>query len=311
MSFDIQTWDGKPISKPGLYADLPISVYHSDCCESPSVSSSGLRTIFYYSAKHYWAQSYMNPSRKDEDPSKALVFGRAAHHLLLGEKNFGKHFAIRPTEIGGKPWQGNRTECKQWMADMREEGLTVVTNADLDQIIGMAQSLGEDPLVQSGILNGLIEHSFVWEDMETGIWLKWRPDAVPNDSMDFSDLKTTTSVQSRALERAIGTYGYHVQGALGAMACREVLGREMNSFSLVFVEKEEPWCVRTKTIRESDIALGEQQIRAALRLMATCLKTGAWPGPGGTQSDTEYSGLDEWAGRMAQARIDEIEREIA
>ena len=99
----ILSWDGKQISTPGLYADIPIAVYHSDCCIGPSISSSGLRTIFYYSPQHYWAQSYLNPQRKEEDPTKALIFGRAAHHLLLGEKEFHKHFAIRPTEIGGKP----------------------------------------------------------------------------------------------------------------------------------------------------------------------------------------------------------------
>ena len=173
----------------------------------------------------------------------------------------------------------------------------------------MADSLHAEPLVQAGILNGLIEHSMIWRDRDTGIWLKWRPDAIPTDSLDFSDLKTTTSVQAGDLERAISNYGYHMQGAFGALACRDILQRPMNSFSLVFVEKDDPWCVRTKTIREADIDLGLRQIKAALKLFAKGVRTGVWDGPGGTQSDTEYAGLSDWGARMAQNRIDEIERE--
>lgn len=304
-------WSGDLISAPGIYAGIPMDAYHGQLTVGPSISSSGLRTIFYESPRHYFRDSYLNPNRKDRSDSSAFAFGRAAHHLLLGESHFSKHFVLRPAEVAGAPWQSNRLPCRRWIIDQRAAGLTVVTEAEMDAIRGMAESLASEPLVQAGILNGLIEHSFVWQDAKTGVWLKWRPDAVPTDSMDFSDLKTTTSVRHQDLERAIANYGYHLQGALGALACEALLGQPMNSFSLVFVEKTDPWCVRTKTIRESDIALGRRCIAAALTAFRSGLDTGVWQGPGGTQTDTEYSGVPEWAHTSASYRIEELEGETA
>lgn len=308
---NILQWNGEPISEPGIYAGIPMDAYHGQLTIGPSISSSGLRTIFYESPKHYFRDSYLNPNRKPEKASRPFEFGRAAHHLLLGEADFHDHFIVRPEELGGKPWHGNRTECKAWLDYHRDRGFTVLKPEDLEAIKGMADSLHAEPLVQAGILNGLIEHSMVWQDKHTGIWLKWRPDAIPTDSLDFSDLKTTVSVRFSDLERAISNYGYHMQGALGALACEAILGRPMNSFSLVFVEKEDPWCVRTKTIRPADIDLGIKQVEAALKLFAKGVNEGVWLGPGGTQADTEYSGISDWAARSAQARIEEIEGEQA
>lgn len=319
-------WNGQVISEPGVYSGIPMAIYHGQLCTGPSVSSSGLRTIFYESAKHYFRDSYLNPKRKPQKVKEAYIFGRGAHHLLLGEEGFSKMFVIRPLRYPsdkdtdlfwrptdddpGKEWAGQANWCKAWVGVAEWFGLTILTSNDIENIRGMADSLAEDPMVQSGILGGLIEHSFVWQDKETGIWLKWRPDSIPTDSMDFADLKTAAGVSDEELERTIGAYGYQMQGALGAIGCREVLGQEMSSFTLVFGEKTDPWCTRTKTIRAPDIELGERQVRTALRYFRKCLDTGVWPGPGGTQTDTEYSGLSEWAGRRAQARIDEIEREL-
>jgi len=30
------------ITEPGIYRNVPMDVYHSDCCDGPSISSSGL-----------------------------------------------------------------------------------------------------------------------------------------------------------------------------------------------------------------------------------------------------------------------------
>ena len=303
-------WDGQKITAPGVYSGVPIEAYHGDICDGPSISSSGLRTIFYESPAHYYVDSYLNPEREEKPTSQAFLFGRAAHHLLLGEAGFRQRFIVRPETYGpdDKPWNGNANICKDWLADAAGKGLIVLTPNDIKMIRGMAKSLSQEPLIQSGILNGLIEHSFFWKDPETGIWLKWRPDAVPTDDMDFSDLKTTVSVEDEALERSVGDYGYCAQGALGAEACNTVLGRPMESFSLVFVEKTPPHCVRVKTVKPVDIEMGLEQNRAALRLFARALETGKWLGPSGEQGDAEFIGLSPRAASRCQYRIDQINR---
>lgn len=290
----VKKWSGRKIGMPGVYAGIPLETYHAaDICVEPSISSSGLRTIFSKSEKHYWCTSPLNPKRIEPEESEAFIFGRAAHHRLLGEADFKKLFVIRPETLGGEKWHGQRTACKLWLKDHRDKGYTVITPAQIETIDAMRASLIEEPLIQAGILNGDIERSWFWKDEKTGIWLKWRPDASPNDSLDFADLKSTTSVDYEDLQYAIRDYGYYQQAGLGAELCQRILNKPMNSFSLVFVEKKPPHCVQIVTLKEDDIARGMKANRIALDRFAKALASNVWPGPGGGQTDARYIGLRE------------------
>ncbi|MGM4891225.1 PD-(D/E)XK nuclease-like domain-containing protein [Tardiphaga sp. 839_C3_N1_4] len=288
-------WNGKPISQPGIYSGVPIDVYHgADLCDAPSISSSGLRKISNDSPAHYWCESPYNPDRVEQKETEALVFGRAAHHLLLGEDDFNTHYIERPTEApDGRAWNGNNKTCIEWLKKQRKEGRTVLLPAQIETIRGIARSLVRHPLIDAGILNGLIEHTIVWRCNDTGVWLKVRPDAIPNDAGDFADLKTTTSVQSLDLARAIAEHGYHQQAALIAGGWHALTARDIESFSFVFVEKTPPYCTRIVTLKDDDLARGERQNFQAIKTFAKCLETGDWPGPGAT--DAEYLALPAWA----------------
>lgn len=296
------------ISKKGVYS-LSMADYHGQPCIGPSVSSSGLRTIFSESPAHFWVKSSLNPNAIEQKDSEAFVFGRAAHHLLLGEDDFSTLFVVRPEEIEGAAWQGNRTVCKKWIADQQKAGRTVLTPAQIEAIRGMARSLAAHPLIDAGILNGDIEKSLIWQDKETGIWLKARPDAIPNDSGDFADLKTTSETGFK-LDRSVSAYRYDMQAALTKWACKEVLGIDMEEFSFVFVEKEPPHCVDVLVLDKEDIQAAEHDLRAALRTLAYCLKNNDWFGPSGTQRDARYVSLGEFARNSALARREFLEREI-
>lgn len=280
-------WDGKVITEPGIYKDIPLDLYHSKELFGgvPSISSSGLRKIWNYSPAHYWAESPYNPDRAedDADEKRSYVLGRALHHLVGAQRGFAELFVVRPEKIAdagesiAKPWQGNRKACKEWMAMQKEQGRAVLSAEDVAKLQGMALSLGRHPLVTT--LSGQIEHSYFWRDPETGIWLKWRPDSTPTDSADFVDLKGTTDVRFYKLMKTVSDYGYHQQGALGRWACAELIGRPMNSFSLFFVEWKAPWSTALVQLKDADLALGERMNRAALRSFWKCWKEKEWPGP--------------------------------
>lgn len=298
--------DGEIVTAPGLI-DMSIDWYHDSCCPGPSISSSGLRTIFGQSPAHYWSDSCLNPNRVPPPEKEAFNVGRAAHHLLLGEANFSEHFAIRPDK-----WDSWRTSAaKEWRDEMIACGITVLNPEHIEIIRGMAESLAGNTLIQAGILNGQIERSLIWQDKESGVWLKARPDAIPIDCADVADLKTARGVDHLDMMKAVAERGYHIQGALIGMAFREVLGIEMSSFSLVFVEKTPPYCCRVVTLKPEDIALGEDQIRASLKIFKRCLETGEWPGPGGVQRDAEYLDLPDWYRNRVKDRLTLIEEEFA
>lgn len=294
------------ISEPGCYAGLDIGRYHGQCTVGPSISSSGLRRIFTESPAHFYATSDLNPERVEEPESDALILGRAAHHLLLGETSFASLFTIRPER-----WDSWRTaDAKAWRDEQIKAGKTVLIPSQVEAIRGMHASLAAHPHVRGGILDGAIEQSLIWRDEETGIWLKARPDAVPNASGDFADLKTAASVTPEDIQRSVSDNRYDMQAALVKWGAKEVLGIDMTDFALVFVEKTQPHCVEIRVIRHDDIAEAEADLRAALRLFAKCLSANRWPGPGGEVSEIRNVGLSDFARRRAADRRAFIQQEI-
>jgi len=276
-------WDGKAISKPGIYSDIPLEIYHSQkILDGPSVSSSGLRRVLEVnggSPAHFYDEWSGNPNCTEPEDKPQFVLGRAAHFLFLeGSKRgaaFSASFAIRPDD-----WDSWRTQAsRDWRDEQVRKGRAVLTDEQIETITGMCQRIAADPLAISA-LRGDIERSLFYKDKKTGLWIKARPDVIPNDGGDYSDLKTTTRASFPLLMHAVGQHAYHQQAAVIREASATVLGLGMRSFSLVFVEAKRPYCVRIVVLDPRDIDLGHRQNRRALDLIATCMKEDRWPGPG-------------------------------
>lgn len=316
---------GEIITEPGVY-DMPIEWYHQQCCDGPSISSSGIRALLRSPAE-YWRTSSLNPNRVDEDDKEAFILGRAAHHLLLGERNFAKHFVVRPDEApDGRAWNGNNNSCKAWLAEQSEAGRTVLTPAQIEKIKGMAGllpwqkgmtncGLANTPLVaQGGVLSGEIERSLIFKVGD--VWVKARPDAIPGDSNDFADLKTVSprnaaGVTDHSLAMTVLDHGYHVQGAVIGMGAKRVLGRDMEGFHLVFVDTTNVHSVAIKTLDDADIVLGERATMAALSIFERCLATGIWPGPTARQADAQRLSLPSFGREALDRHLDTLEAELA
>lgn len=308
MSYQTIKWTGTQITQPGIYSNIPLELYHNPfiCAGTtplpasmhfgdlttfgPSISSSGLREIFGEdkSPKHFYARWRGNPAfqptPEEEEKKRHFVVGRAVHHLLLGERNFAKLFIMQPPEwpdANGelKPWRNSRDVCKAWNRARIAEGRSWLTPKEVESIRQMAISVGNHPLA-GGFLRGQIERSIFWQDEETGIWLKARPDSIPTDSHDCADLKTTYSTHWSRLQQSMRQFAYYRQAALVREAFRKVLKINISSFTLVFVEKAPPYNTRDVRPDEEDLDRGDRANRAAIRTFARCLKSGEWPGPG-------------------------------
>ena len=294
---------GELITAPGLYVDMPMDTYHGQPCDGPSISSSGLRTIWAQSPAHYYLNSSLNPDREEQEQKKHFNIGRAAHHLLLqGREGFEEQYAVRPERFP----DFRTNAAKEWRDDMIARGMTILTDEQLHDISGMARSLARNPLVKAGILDGDVERSLIFKDPETGVWLKSRPDCIPNASGDVADLKTTTSVATSSLQRTIEDFDYAMQGALVSMAFDQVMGIPLETFTLVFVEKTAPWCVRVATLTPEDMLRGAMQVAAAVKIFAACVEANEWPGPGGDQQDAEFLPMREFKRRAVDDRLEAL-----
>jgi hypothetical protein len=299
-----QRWNGKQIIRRGVYSGVPIDDYHgnTDLFDGFSISSSGLRSVLDRPSL-YWGFSPYNPTPFDKPEKDSLEFGKAAHMLLLGEEGFKERYVLRPDEIEGKAWQGNRTACKQWLVDQKKAGRVVMTETEIGHIRQIASALAKKEAIRLGILNGRIERSLFCKDGD--IWLKARPDVVPNDSGDFVDLKTAASVDDESLSKAIYNHGYHVQAGLLRMIVRQVLGADaFSSFTFVFVEKAPPYDVRVMQLKDEDIDLGERQARVAIETVKRCLKEGKWPGYDGFEKEVSYVEMPSWSKTRIKTQLE-------
>ncbi|WP_412545787.1 PD-(D/E)XK nuclease-like domain-containing protein [Maricaulis sp. MIT060901] len=281
------------IDRPGVY-DLPMEFYHGDCCVGPSISSSGLRKIEAFSPAHYFVESYLNPDRAAID-TKALAFGRAAHSLLLGDEPFARSFTLVPftnwnkNEADGEAdgvvigdW--TVTAKRKWKTDQQATRRTLVMPDQMDTIKGMKSALEAHPIVQGGVFQGEVEKSIIWQDEETGVWLKARPDVIPAISVDglhaddtLADYKTTTDARHRARQRDIIERGYAQQLALCAEGLWHTRRQEIRCFVLVMQEKAPPYAVVPIELSQDLIWRAAQLNRRAIRTFAECVQNNDWP----------------------------------
>jgi NACalpha-BTF3-like transcription factor len=294
-----RVYAGGKITEPGVYRNVPIDQYHGDVelFSGFSISSSGLRAVLDRPSL-YWGFSPYNPKPFEKPEKDSLEFGKAAHMLLLGEEGFKERYVLRPEKAPGDPdnraWNGNNKYCKGWLEAQAKSGRVVITDTDIGHIRNIAAALAKKEPIRLGILNGRIERSLFCKD--DNIWLKARPDVVPNDSGDFVDLKTAASVDDDSLSKAIYNHGYHVQAGLLRMIVRQVLGPDsFSSFTFVFVEKAPPYDVRVMQLKDEDIDLGEQQARVAIETVKRCLKENRWPGYDGFDREISYTEMPGWA----------------
>lgn len=298
-------WDGLQISKNGVVANVPIEQYHRDTLlfDGFSISSSGLRTLMKRPAEYWWTSPY-NANAAEQESKDEFNFGKAAHMLLLGEDCFAERYSLRPeTYVDDKgtekPWSANSNRCKEWLASTADAGKMVITKTEIEHIHFMRDALSTKWAIKQGIMNGRIERSIFFKDKD--IWLKSRPDVIPNDSGDFVDLKTAASVDDESLSKAIFANGYHVQAGLMRMVVREVLGADaFSSFTFVFVEKKAPYDVRVMQLKDADIDLGERQAMQGLKVLRECLKRNEWPGYDGFSQNVGWVEMPSWA----RTRID-------
>lgn len=266
------------ITTPGRYR-LSMEQYHGDSCVGPSVSASVLHRMLSECPAKVWETSPLNPHRVPEESKPDFDIGRACHALVLGEPEFNRYFIISPYD------EFRTKEARAW----RDEQTRTVVKAELfETILAMAEAQRRSPQVARAFIDGSPEESLIWLDAETGIWLKSRPDWLPQDptKRPLVDYKTCRSIEPRKMGVDAFAYGYHIQAALQADGVRAVLGAEPAGVAHVCQEKAAPYLAELRMFDDEQIAYGRREYRRALRLFAECWERhlagkptrAAWPG---------------------------------
>ncbi|EAQ6073617.1 exonuclease VIII [Salmonella enterica] len=254
--------------QPGIYYDIPNEAYHA----GPGVSKSQLDDIADTPAIYLWRKN----APVDTEKTKSLDTGTAFHCRVLEPEEFSKRFIIAP-EFNRRTSAGKEEE-KTFLEECARTGRTVLTAEEGRKIELMYQSVMALPLgqwlVESG---GYAESSVYWEDPETGILCRCRPDKIIPEFHWIMDVKTTADIQR--FRTAYYDYRYHVQDAFYSDGYRAQFGEIPTFVFLVASTTAEcgRYPVEIFMMGEDAKLAGQREYRRNLQTLAECLNNDEWP----------------------------------
>lgn len=293
------------IEAAGHYPDISEEDYHENpnLLPEPSLSASGAKVLVEKSPAHFWNQSNLNPNREEVDKSHFNI-GSACHHMMLLGDDWRKKYHILP--------EGYRSNANRKFAAAieeaeaaRESGLTIMKWADYQTVLKIIDAIKLSDASANAIKNGIAESTIAWQDKETGVWLRCRPDFLPNSAIHGGDVRVITDLKFMApsncspdgFSKAIAQMGYHIAAAFYFEGIEQVFGHRPTHWLHLVVEKEAPFTISPYPLPHDDILLGHHQMRSAIRKFADCLAADKWPG---YVNGPTPVGLAPWARKSIQ-----------
>ncbi|EBA8467835.1 exonuclease VIII, partial [Salmonella enterica] len=254
--------------QPGIYYDIPNEAYHA----GPGVSKSQLDDIADTPAIYLWRKN----APVDTEKTKSLDTGTAFHCRVLEPEEFSKRFIIAP-EFNRRTSAGKEEE-KTFLEECARTGRTVLTAEEGRKIELMYQSVMALPLGQWLVESaGYAESSVYWEDPETGILCRCRPDKIIPEFHWIMDVKTTADIQR--FRTAYYDYRYHVQDAFYSDGYRAQFGEIPTFVFLVASTTAEcgRYPVEIFMMGEDAKLAGQREYRRNMQTLAECLNNDEWP----------------------------------
>ena len=214
----------------------------------PELSKSSLDLILQ-SPYHF-----KNPKVFNRE-SPALIIGSATHKMVLEPKTFWEEFytddILKGTTVG-----------KQYLKKEM-----------LEQVKDMAESVIHIKESATFLNNGVAEYSYMSE-LE-GVPVRCRPDYYNEELGIIIDLKTTEDASAVGFQQSIGKWNYHTQVAFYTDVMRS-LGKTVNAFLFIAVEKKAPHLVGFYTLDDPSIDRGREKYKEALEIYKYCMATDNW-----------------------------------
>lgn len=252
-----------------------------------------------------------------QEPTLSLLFGQAAHKLLLQPESFAQEFAVLP-EIDRRTKEGRMT-YNAFLA--QSEGRELLTSDQCETAVAMAKKAMSTPFVPK-LLDGQREKPFFWTDDLTGEPCKCRADCITKVGGQYIvvDYKTTSDASVDGFKKEAIKYGYDFQAAMyleGVVQAtkgqsrrrwkKESDGRrhywneslEIESPIFVFIaqEKAPPYSVNIFQADELFLRKGYDLFRELIGIYHYCKETNDWYGPLGPHRMINNLSLPAWAAK--------------
>jgi hypothetical protein len=287
--------DTPPTKYPSVIHDLDATTYH----RHPAVSKHGLDDFRRAPAYYDWKRR--NPT---ETTSPALLFGSLYHTALLEPELLPILYSSVPDDAPKRPSSIQRNAKKPSIETLEaiawwdafnacNAGKTIVDVADIMKCQQMRQAMMKNVACRNALEEARLytEASLFWEDSNTGVKCRARPDIIRADGL-IIDPKTCQDASEEAFQRSAWNYGYYRQAAMYLDGWEAVSGEKPKAFIFLAQEVEPPFLCRAYVASPTMIDFGRAQLREDLERFAKCESTGIWPGLGETPAELN---LPRWA----------------
>jgi hypothetical protein len=258
--------------QPGLYRAVPMDTY----LRLPCLSASGLE-VFRRSPKHYH-------ERVEQEATPAMTLGTAVHTALLEPEDFAA------TYVRGIDGDGRTKAVKDARRELEEQhpGATVLSGAEYDTVSSMVGAIRSHPRASTLFTgSGDVEVTGIFDDPDTGLRIKIRPDRLIRRAGMLVDLKTAADASQDGFARASARLGYHRKMALYRRGLR-ALGWDCTASAICAMETSPPYAVGLYLLDEAQLERAERDVVRLLHQFAFCSSTDSWPGYGSDEFRTLY-----------------------
>ena len=242
----------------GIYPDLSSEAYHGD---RDSISRTVLME-FDKSPYHYWAR-YLNPDKPDEKINKNFEIGSAFHTLVLEPHLFDEQYFVMPEKVLKRDNEELFNAYKKAEQEAEScQSKVVLSCNDSQRLLAMRDAIYRNPRAKELIEGAIYEQSYFWQDKDSGLIVKARPDIIHRNM--YVDLKSCADASPKAFQREMIQYGYHTQGAMVRDARRELEGIDCSNVINIAVEKTYPYAIGIYIIDEFALDQGELKYKQLL-----------------------------------------------
>ena len=223
--------------------------------------------------------------------SKAFDIGRAFHDIILTPDAYKNDYEILP-----QGFNSLLKASKERLQEIRGQGITPLSFDDAMAISAMRDSVMRLPNVAKLLENGKAEVSHFWQDYDTGIDCKCRPDFTVNpDLLPWCiDLKSSVSAEAGEFARSVTKYRYHVQDAFYSDGVYNTAGYWPQKFIFLVVEKKPPYVAAWYELDERAKEYGRELWQRDLETYKRSKESNEWHG---YSTDIQLISLPEWAYR--------------
>lgn len=282
--------------KTGIYDNIKNDDYHSN---DGHYSSTLIKKMEIPAlAKHHM--------EAPQEHKECYRIGSAIHSYVLEPSVFQREFLIG-LDIGRKS-KADRMQWAQWFSDngadgyyindlpaaewngefSRQTGKHIITPDEINKISAMAKSVFANKNAAILLEGGDSEQSVYWEDDDTGLGLKVRPDYI--NERFITDLKSCLSIKDEAINRAFATLDYGVSQSMYQDGVNKVTGK-WKPFVFLFIDKNPPYLCRVIALDDFSQEHSWEKYQKLKSSLADCIKNNKWP----TLEDNMKYALPPWA----------------